>query len=328
MVARRCSQWIVIVGLCIIWYLISSVNNVVGKTVLNQFPYPVTLTMVQLLSIAIYSTPILKYYIKGHVEVPASIFKKIVLPLAVGKFLSSVSAHISIWKVPVSYSHTVKATMPLFTVIFCRLIFKEKQSTTVYTSLVPIIGGVILASLTEIHFDMIGLVAALISTAGFSLQNIFSKKVLKRTGIHQFQLLATLGRISLCMFLPVWLIVDCRRLIATHPEMHDPFTVLLLLLLDGFLSFCQNIIAFSILQIVTPLTYAVANSTKRIAVIGVSILLLRNPVSKLNVVGILLAVFGVFLYNRAKYIEGKKSKLPTTIKNDSNFNHLTSINAV
>jgi len=328
--ALRNQNALTILLLCVVWYSISATNNVVGKMVLNQFPYPMTVTMVQLVSISVYSEPLLKYYVKGHAEVPTSIFRKIVIPLAIGKFLASVTAHISIWRVPVSYSHTVKATMPLFTVVLSRVLFGEKQTKSVYLSLVPIILGVVVASLTEFHFDMLGLISALVSTAGFSLQHIFSKRVLKRTGIHQFQLLATLARLSLLMFLPFWLIVDARRLVSAHVEVLDPTAVMLLLFVDGFLNFCQNIIAFSILKIVSPLTYAVANASKRIAVIGVSILLLRNPVSIYNLLGMITAVGGVLLYNRAKHLSQRKTELPIVVKgtNDSNYNYLPGISSV
>ena len=53
-------EFVRILFVCVCWYVVSSSNGVLGKTILSQFPYPMTVTMVQLLSISVWSPPLLK----------------------------------------------------------------------------------------------------------------------------------------------------------------------------------------------------------------------------------------------------------------------------
>ncbi|XP_045473898.1 solute carrier family 35 member E1 homolog [Harmonia axyridis] len=312
--ARHSREVLIVLGLCFSWYIVSSSNNVIGKMLLNDFPYPMTMTMVQLLSITVFSEPFFNILgVRKYSDMSWKYYFRLIVPLAFGKFTSSVFSHVSIWKVPVSYAHTVKATMPLFTVLLSRIILGESQTCQVYLSLVPIITGVAIATLTEVSFDMMGLISALVATLGFSLQNIFSKKVLHDTGIHHLRLLHILGRLALCMFLPIWIYCDFFTLLGDKTVTYHDYRILGLLLADGTLNWLQNIIAFSVLSIVTPLTYAVANASKRIFVIAASLFVMGNPVSFTNVFGMMMAIVGVLYYNKAKYDARQKEKKTTIL---------------
>lgn len=144
------------------------------------------------------------------------------------------------------------------------------------------------------------------------MQNIFSKKVLKETSIHHLRLLHILGRLALILFTPVWMFSDMTSVLSHQSIVNLDYRVIALLFADGVLNWLQNILAFSVLSLVTPLTYAVASASKRIFVIALSLFVLGNPVTWLNILGMLLAIIGVLCYNRAKYFQRvHKTSLPS-----------------
>ncbi|XP_061192582.1 solute carrier family 35 member E1 homolog [Saccostrea echinata] len=300
---------------CLMWYICSAGGNIIGKLVLNEFPYPVTVTMTQLISISVYMEPIFWFLQTPNTgNIPRSYYYKLILPLAFGKFFSSVSSHISIWKSSVSYAHTVKATLPLFTVVLSRVLLGETQTLPVYLSIVPIIVGVIVATLTEVSFEALALLSALVATLGFSLQSIFSKKCLKDTGINHLRLLVLLSRIATIFFLPFWLLFDCRNIANSDVfENTDVTKSLLLLILDGLFYMLHNVFAFTVIAMVAPLSYSVANAMKRVVIISASLFLLRNPVTTANVVGMLVACFGVLCYNKAKFDQNMARRRAETL---------------
>lgn len=82
-------------------------------------------------------------------------------------------------------------------------------------------------------------------------------------------------------------------------------TPVLLLFFDGLFSMLQNVFAFTVLAMVSTLSYAVANATKRVVIIGASLFVLQNPITMSNFIGMMVAIFGVLVYNKVsmeKYV--------------------------
>ncbi|XP_033115160.1 solute carrier family 35 member E1-like [Anneissia japonica] len=314
-----------IVFLCSIWYTSSSGQNVINKRLLGYFPYPITISMVHMLCVALFLGPVLRLRKVEKLKIhDKHRFLMLVFPLAFGKFFASISSHLSIANVSVSFAHTVKAMMPIFTVILSRIIVNEKASKRVYLALATIIFGVLIATVTELTFNVIGGTFALIATITFSLQNVYTKKAIGDLYIHHLRLLLILGQLASLMLLPIWMYVDLTRIYNNKvliETLNWPKT-LLLLFLSGLLNFTQNIFAFSVISLISPLSYSIANATKRIVIITSSLIFLRNPVTPMNVFGMGTAIIGVLAYNKAKYDDRCNKQMLPVYTSDADLVHM------
>ena len=116
-------QAIKIVFLCVCWYSLSATNNVLGKQILSVFPHPMTLSMVHLIALNCFLGPTLAVLdVAPTPHLSRRYYLRRMAPLALGKLLASISSHISIWKVPVSYAHTGE-----FMYMLCLVIIRTKS---------------------------------------------------------------------------------------------------------------------------------------------------------------------------------------------------------
>lgn len=71
-------------------------------------------------------------------------------PLAFVHTLGNLLTNVSLGAVAVSFTHTIKACEPLFSVALSMLVLGDRPHPAVIATLVPIIGGVAVASMSEV----------------------------------------------------------------------------------------------------------------------------------------------------------------------------------
>jgi solute carrier family 35 protein E1 len=90
---------------------------------------------------------------------------ELILPLACVHTLGNLFTNMSLGKVVVSFTHTIKAM--------------EVLNLLVVAFLVPIVGGVALASLTEALINWAGFLNTMASNVTFQSRNVLSKKCME-----------------------------------------------------------------------------------------------------------------------------------------------------
>lgn len=118
--------------------------------------------------------------------------------------------------------------------------------------------------------------------------------------LDKINLLFFTGLFAGIFMTPLWLYSE-GYLFFTDPSTTLPTqNTTLLFILNGITHFLQNFFAFSVLALVSPVTYSVASLVKRIVVIVASIMYFGELVSSRQFMGLLLTFWGLWIYQKAK----------------------------
>merc|ERR1711966_247712 len=184
------------------------------------------------------------------------------------------------------------ASEPVVTCLINFLLLGEILPTSVYATLLPIIGGVAIASMKELSFTYLALAAAMLSNVSSSARGVLSKKTMsgKKIGenLDAQNLYAVLTGLSTLILIPLMLAVEgtgffpaFKGVVAAGDFTTKSLTMLLAL------------------GKVNPVTHAVGNSIKRVVIIVASVVAFKTPMSTGSIIGSSIAIAGTLLYSLA-----------------------------
>lgn len=263
--------------------------------------------------------------LKHGIRYPSRDVIRTTMPLAAFQIFGHLLSSTATSKIPVSLVHTIKGLSPLFTVLAYRLIFNIRYSVNTYLSLVPLTLGVMLACSgkhNKYSGELLGILYALLATIIFVTQNIFSKRLFNEAAkaeaeglsarsqkLDKLNLLCYSSGMAFILTVPIWFWSEGTGII--RDVLHDGAVDLnekvgsfdhgrltMEFIFNGTFHFGQNILAFVLLSLVSPVTYSVASLIKRVFVIVIAIIWFRNQTTPLQGVGIGLTFVGLYLYDR------------------------------
>lgn len=203
------------------------------------------------------------------------------------------------------YQMTKLAIIPC-TVLLETIFFRKKFSRNIQASLGVLLLGVGIATVTDLQLNIVGSVLSLLAVITTCIAQIMTNTIQKKFKVSSTQLLY-----QSCPYQGITLFfagpfVDA--LLTNKNVFLFKYTpqVLEFIVLSCLISVSVNFSTFMVIGKTSPVTYQVLGHLKTCLVLAFGYILLRDPFSWRNILGIFIAVVGMVLYSYYCTLEGQQ----------------------
>ena len=289
-----------------LWYALNIGYNIYNKKVLTAVPQlTYILAWLQLAMGLFYVIPLWGLGLRKAPILNSEEIKSLI-PIAVLHSLTHLGAVVSLGAGAVSFTHIVKAAEPAVSAALSAVFLRSFLPIPVYLSLLPVMGGVAMASLTELSFSWLSFTAAMISNVASAARGIVGKMNMGKPmgkNMDAVNLYAVMTVLSTLLLMPVCFAVEGAKIVPTLKAVAaagGTKTLAIHTLLSAVFYYLYNEVAFLALDNVEPVTHALGNTIKRVVIILTSVLVLGSSMTTQGAIGSAIAIGGVLLYSLAK----------------------------
>lgn len=293
-------------GLFSLWFALNIGYNIYNKKVLNMVPELTWIVaLFQLFLGLFYVFPVWALGIRKAPILTNDDIKSL-LPVAVLHTLTHLGAVVSLGAGAVSFTHIVKAAEPAVSAALSAVFLKSFLPLPVYLSLLPVMGGVALASLTELSFNWLSFGAAMVSNVASAARGIFGKETMTSPpgkNMDPANLYAVMTVLATLMLAPISFGVEYKSIVPVLTKIASQGQLGVLasqMFLSAMFYYLYNEVAFLTLDKVAPVTHALGNTIKRVVIIITSVIVFGTTMSAQGVAGSTIAILGVLGYSLAK----------------------------
>merc|ERR1719199_1200803 len=200
-----------------LWYLFNIGYNIYNKKALNALAIPYTMALLQLAVGIPYAGALWLTGLRKTPKLSADNIKTLI-PISLGHLGTHIGAVVSLGAGAVSFTHIIKASEPVVSAGLSALMLGAFYSPITYLTLIPIVGGVALASLKELSFTWVGFIAAMGSNVASVLRGILAKKTMGGgvgENMTEANLYGVLMILAFILMVPISLILEPPAAVAS-----------------------------------------------------------------------------------------------------------------
>jgi len=314
-----------------LWYALNVGYNIYNKELCNGFPLAYTVGATSLGAGLLYLLPIWCCGIRPVPKMDSSDVKNIAV-IAVLHTIGHYGAVISMAMGAVSFTHIVKAAEPVFSTVLSGLINGKWAAWQVNLSLVPVILGVVIASV-KMNFDPFGIelgdfnmsafVAANISNLAFALRSMYMKKMTdtaekkaacKSKNLDSANIYAVYTVFAFLLAIPIAIYMEGGALVELKDKMGESsysvftlsglagageFKLTEMHIITGLFFYLYNEASSLALGNLDSVQHAVCNTVKRV-VIMIAMSFFDKPLTLQKWTGAGIAIGGTLVYTLVK----------------------------
>uniref|UniRef100_A0A1D1Z9U0 UDP-galactose transporter 1 n=1 Tax=Anthurium amnicola TaxID=1678845 RepID=A0A1D1Z9U0_9ARAE len=294
------------------WWTFNVTVIVMNKWIFQRldFKFPLSVSCIHFICSAVGAYIAIKLLkLKPLIEVDPEDRWRRIFPMSFVFCINIVLGNVSLRYIPVSFMQTIKSFTPATTVILQWLVWRRHFDWRIWASLVPIVGGILLTSVTELSFNMLGFCAALFGCLATSTKTILAESLLHGYKFDSINTVYYMAPFATMILAVPAMLLEGGGVVGWFFTHESIGSAVIIIFSSGVFAFCLNFSIFYVIHSTTAVTFNVAGNLKVAVAVIVSWLIFRNPIPSLNAFGCAVTLSGCTFYG---YVRHKLSQRPGT----------------
>ncbi|KAJ2039150.1 hypothetical protein GGI01_001422 [Coemansia sp. RSA 376] len=304
---------LVVVTYVLLWYTFSGVLSVYNKWLFGaserDFPFPLFVGSIHMVVQYTLATACIWMFpnLRPSQSPTWRVYLTRVVPCGIASALDIGLSNISLRTITLTFYTMCKSSNLGFVLVFAFIFGLERPRVALIAIIVVISVGVALMAAGEVDFVLSGFLEAITSSAMSGLRWSLTQILLLQTRFGMNNPIATMSKltpvIGMCMLTFSLILEDPFTEISKNKNLdttHGAVFIVFMMMLGGLLAFAMVLSEFFLISRTSVVTLSIAGMLKEVMMFGVAHLVFGDTMTLVNLCGLLVALFGIGMYNWLK----------------------------